>query len=66
MIYNYRSFLLETFGIEREYAAVFCSEIRLKNRLSHEPFGEIYTKKNGKTVLRVGGTQTDGPVLTVS
>ena len=65
MIYNYRSFLLETFGIERVCGS-FCSEIRLKNRLSYEPFGEIYTKKNGKTVLRVGGSQTDGPILTVS
>lgn len=64
MIHYYRRFLLETFGIEREYAAVFCSEIRLKNRSSDEPFGEIFDK-NGKTILRVGGTQTDGPVLTI-
>lgn len=65
MIHHYRNYLMETFGIERDFAAIISSEIRLKKSNESEPFGEIYTKENGKTVLRVGGTQTDGPILTV-
>lgn len=65
MFHHYRGYLLEVFGIDREFAAIISSEIRLKNRSDNEPFGEIYTKSDGKSVLRVGGTQTDGPVLVV-
>lgn len=65
MIHHYRNYLLETFGIENDFAAIISPEIRLKRPNDPEPFGEIYVRKNGKTVLRVGGTQTDGPILTV-
>lgn len=65
MIKHYRSYLLEIFGIQNEYAAAISPNLRLKNRSESEPFGEIVTRKDGKTVLRVGRTDTDAPTLVI-
>lgn len=63
---SFRNQLLQTFGIEREYAAIVNPNIQIKHANDSEPFAEIITDKKGHTILRVGKLlPSKGPVITV-
>lgn len=63
---SFRHQLLQTFGIEYNYAAIVCQSIQLQKPNDLEPFAEIVTDKKGHTVLRVGQIQSNTiPVLTI-
>lgn len=62
---TFRHSLLEIFGIEQDFTALSNSDVRLENEKSCEPFGEITTDTQGKTVLRVGQVLTQGPVVKI-
>lgn len=65
-MYNiYREYLMETFGIEDEKVAVMNPDIKLQHPDDDHPFGEIVTTSSGRTILRVGGTSSKGPVLKI-
>lgn len=64
-MFSFRNYLLETFGIEDEYTALTNQNVVLMNPDEDEPFAEIVTNPNGKTVLRVGQVMSRGPVLKV-
>lgn len=66
MKHDFRNYLLEQFGVENEFAAHICDDIRLKRRNESEPFAEITKNSKGKTVFRVGSDlHTDGPILSI-
>ncbi len=63
---SFRNQLLQTFGIERDFAAIVNSEIQLQHSDECEPFAEIVTDKAGHTILRVGRLQPNRvPVIKV-
>lgn len=63
---SFRNQLLQTFGIEHEYAAIMCPEIQLQHTDDHDPFAEIVTDTKGRTTLRVGRLQRNRvPVIKV-
>jgi hypothetical protein len=63
---SFRNQLLQTFGIERDYAAIVNSDIQLQHSDDPEPFAEILTDKTGRTTLRVGRLQQNKvPVIKI-
>ena len=63
---SFRNRLLQTFGIERDFAAIVNPDIQLQHSDECEPFAEIMTDKSGRTTLRVGRLQpTKVPVIKV-
>ena len=63
---SFRNELLNQFGIENEYAAIVCRDVRVQRRNESEPFAEVTTNQNGKTILRVGrDLHTDGPIIKI-
>lgn len=62
---SFRNQLLQTFRIENNFTAIMNSDIQLQHQNESEPFAEIVTDSKGKTHLRVGYLQTQGPVIKV-
>lgn len=65
MLQNYRIYLLETFGIERDRTATMNSDIQLQYEDECEPFGEIITDLRGKATLRVGKVSSKTPIVKI-
>lgn len=57
---NTKEYFLSMLGINDFNPAILVHNVKLQRPNEREPFGEIVTLKNGKTVLRVGATYEDG------
>lgn len=56
-----KDFFLSSLGIVASIPVIANSEILIQRAKEPEPFGHIYTKKDGSTVLRVGSNlEADG------
>ncbi len=63
---DFRHVVLSELGIENDYAAIVCREVRLQRRNESEPFAEVITNSKGQTTLRVGNNlMTDGPIIKI-
>ena len=60
---KFRDYLIRTFQIESEPVVHFNCDIRLQHQREDEPFAEIITNERGTTILRVGGTESDAPII---
>ena len=63
---SFRNQLLQTFGIDGDYAAIVNPDIQIQDATESEPFAEINTDTKGRTTLRVGRLQPNkAPIIKV-
>jgi len=63
---NFRHDVLTQLGIENEYAANYCRDVKVQRSHEREPFAEVTVNKKGRTILRVGNDlRTDAPIVKI-
>lgn len=63
---TFRHDVLAQLGIEHEYAAIYCRDVKVRRNNEKEPFAEVTTNHKGRTVLRVGNDlHSNGPVIPI-
>lgn len=62
-----KEFFLSVLGIRGQYSmnVLLSNDLILQHKNEKEPFGELFTEKNGEVVLRVGKVDSSKGVLII-
>ncbi len=57
-----KEFFLDVMGVDGDYphTVLLTHDVAFRRENEREPFGELITTKEGKTILRIGAVMEDG------